>query len=61
MTENSKITMTESTKKILEEELDESCEELTDDELIQKVNASNKVAATMTESGKIKVRQVLNG
>jgi len=61
MAEDSKILMAESTKKVLEEELDESCDELTDEELIQKVNESKKVTATVNADGEIKVRQALNG
>lgn len=61
MLEDSKILMAESTKKIVEEELDESFDELTDEEVVAKVQESKKVVATMNESGEIKVRQVLNG
>ena len=61
MTEESKILIEESTKKVLEEEMDESYDELTDDEIMKKVNESKKVAATFNEDGEIKVRQVLNG
>lgn len=61
MTEDSKIIITESTKKVLEEEMDESFDELTDEELLKKVNESKKVTATMNADGEIKVRQALNG
>lgn len=59
--EKKKILISESTKKVLEEEFDESCDELTDEELMQKVNESKKVTATVSADGEIKVRQALNG
>lgn len=56
-----KILISESTKKVLEEEFDESFDELTEEELLQKVNESKKLAVTIGENGEIKVRQSLNG
>lgn len=58
---NSKILMTESTKKVLEDELDDEIEALSDEELLKIVQESKTVAATQDAEGKIKVRQVLNG
>lgn len=58
---NSKILMTESTKKILENELDDEIEALSDEELLKIVQESKTVAATQDAEGQIKVRQVLNG
>lgn len=58
---NSKILMTESTKKVLENELDDEIEELSDEELLKIVQESKTVAATQDAEGQIKVRQVLNG
>jgi len=61
MAKKNKILIAESTKKVLEEELDESYDELTDEELMQKINESKKVTATVDADGEIKVRQALNG
>lgn len=61
MTENTKILMTESTKKVLEDELDDEIEALSDEELLKIVQESKAVAATQDAEGKIQVRQVLNG
>lgn len=58
---NSKILMTESTKKVLENELDDEIEALSDEELLKIVQESKTVAATQDAEGQIKVRQVLNG
>lgn len=58
---NSKILMTESTKKVLENELDDEIEALSDEELLKIVQESKTVAATQNAEGQIKVRQVLNG
>lgn len=58
---NSKILMTESTKKILEDELDDEIEALSDEELLKIVQESKTVAATQDAEGQIQVRQVLNG
>ena len=58
---NSKILMTESTKKVLENELDDEIEVLSDEELLKIVQESKTVAATQDAEGQIKVRQVLNG
>lgn len=58
---NSKILMTESTKKVLEDELDDEIEVLSDEELLKIVQESKTVAATQDAEGQIKVRQVLNG
>lgn len=61
MTEDTKILMTESTKKVLEDELDDEIETLSDEELLKIVQESKTVAATQDAEGKIQVRQVLNG
>lgn len=58
---DSKILMTESTKKVLENELDDEIEALSDEELLKIVQESKTVAATQDAEGQIKVRQVLNG
>jgi uncharacterized membrane protein len=58
---DSKVMITESTKKILEEELDSKIDELSEEELLEKANASKKVVTSVTESGEVKIRQSLNG
>lgn len=58
---DSKILMTESTKKVLENELDDEIEALSDEELLKIIQESKTVAATQDAEGQIKVRQVLNG
>lgn len=58
---NSKILMTESTKKVLEDELDDEIEALSDEELLKIVQESKIVVATQDAEGQIQVRQVLNG
>ena len=58
---NSKVMITESTKKVLEEELDSKIDELSEEELLEKAKASKKVVTSVTESGEVKIRQSLNG
>lgn len=54
-----KIVMTESTRKVVEEAVG-SIEEMTEDEVIQKINESKKAVAKKTKKG-VKVKQSLNG
>jgi uncharacterized membrane protein len=61
MTEENKILITESTKKVIEDELNEKIEDLSDNELLKIVNESKTVVATQEKDGNIKIRQVLNG
>lgn len=61
MTEENKILITESTKKVIEDELNEKIEDLSDDELLKVVKESKTVVATQEKDGNIKIRQVLNG
>lgn len=56
-----RFVLTESTKQLLDETLEENYEELDDHVLIQKINATKKFVAKMTESGQIKVQMVLFG
>lgn len=58
--EKNKILMTESVKKLLEKEV-ENFEELDENELLEKINATNKMRAVFKESGEIEIKQVLNG
>ena len=61
MTEENKILINESTKKVIEDELNEKIEDLSDDELLKVVKESKTVVATQEKDGNIKIRQVLNG
>lgn len=58
--EKEKILMTESTKELVEKEI-ENFEELDEIELVAKINATKKMRAVFKESGEIEVKQVLNG
>lgn len=58
--EKEKILMTESTKELIEREI-ENFEELDEAELVAKINATKKMHAVFKESGEIEVKQVLNG
>lgn len=54
-----KIVMAESTRKVVEEVV-ENLDELTEDEAIQKINESKKAVAKKTKKG-VRVKQSLNG
>ncbi|MBO4622498.1 MAG: hypothetical protein J5691_01290 [Bacilli bacterium] len=55
-----KVIITESTKEVVEEAIGEKLEDLTEDEVVQKVNESKKAVAKKTRKG-VKVKQSLNG
>ncbi len=55
-----KVIITESTKEVVEEAIGEKLEDLTEDEVVQKVNESKKAVAKKTKKG-VKVKQSLNG
>ena len=55
-----KLIITESTKEVVEEAIGEKLDELTEDEVIQKINESKKAVAKKTKKG-VKVKQSLNG
>lgn len=59
--EKSKILMTEATRKIFEHELPGNVEEMDVYELVAKINSTKKLVAKLTESGEIKVKQILLG
>lgn len=59
--EDTKVLISESTMEVLKTELGEEVEELSEEELLKKVQESSKVVATKTESGKTQIRQSLNG
>lgn len=61
MTETKKIVMKEPVKKILEDDLKESLENLTEDEVIEKARTSNKVVLKFKENGQVQIKQVLHG
>ena len=55
-----RIIITESTKEVVEEAIGAPIEDLTEDEVIQKINESKKAVAKRTRKG-VKVKQSLNG
>lgn len=59
--EKSKILMTEATRKIFERELPKNVEEMDVHELAALINSTKKLVAKITESGEIKVKQILLG
>ena len=61
MSENSRFLMTESTEKLVKEVIKEDIEQLSDQEIIEKLKTSNKFVARITESGQIEIKQVLLG
>lgn len=56
-----KLSLTESTKKILEEEKIVIEEEDTTEEIIKKVSKSKKVVVKIKEDGSVAIKQSLNG
>ena len=61
MSENNRFLMTESTEKLVKEFIKEDIEQLSDQEIIEKLKMSNKFVARITESGQIEIKQVLLG
>ena len=59
-TPKKKVIITESTKEVVEEAIGEKLEDLTEDEVVRKVNESKKAVAKRTKKG-VKVKQSLNG
>ena len=59
-TPKKKVIITESTKELVEDVLGEKLENLTEDEVVQKVNESKKAVAKKTKKG-VKIKQSLNG
>jgi hypothetical protein len=56
-----KIVMTESTEKLVKEAIKVDLENMTEQEFIAAVNSVKGLTATLTESGEIKIRQILLG
>ena len=56
-----KIVMTESTEKLVKEAIEVDLENMTEQEFIAAVNSVKGLTATLTESGEIKIRQILLG
>lgn len=56
-----KVVLSESTKKVLEEEKVEIKEEDTAEEVVKKVNKTKKAVAKMHEDGSVDIKQSLNG
>ena len=59
--DTNKIVMAESTEKLVKESIQLDLENMTEQEFIQAINNVKGLVATLTESGEIKVRQVLLG
>lgn len=59
--DTNKIVMTESTEKIVKENINVDLENMTEQEFIQAINNTKGLVATLTESGQIKIRQILLG
>jgi len=59
--DTNKIVMTESTEKIVKENVSVDLETMTEQEFIAAINKVKGLTATMTESGQIKIRQILLG
>jgi len=59
--DTNKIIMTESTEKIVKENVNVDLENMTEQEFIQAINNTKGLVATLTESGQIKIRQILLG
>lgn len=55
------LKLTESTKKILEEEFNQDFDNLSEEEIVQKAKSSKKVTVSIKENGKTVIRQVLHG
>lgn len=58
--ENSNINMTKSTKKLFQKTFNESVENLSDEEILEKVKTSNDFVV-IKEGSTFKVKQVLKG
>jgi len=59
--DTNKIVMNESIEKTVKENITVSLEDMTEQEFIQAVNSIKGLNATLTESGEIKIRQILLG
>ena len=59
--DKNKIVMTESTEKLVKEAVKVDLENMTEQEFIAAVNSVKGLTATLTESGEIKIRQILLG
>lgn len=59
--DKNKIVMTESTEKMVKEAITVDLENLTEQEFVNAVNSVKGLNAVLTESGEIKIRQLLLG
>jgi len=59
--DKNKIVMTESTEKLVKAAVTVDLENMTEQEFIAAVNGIKGLTATLTESGEIKIRQILLG
>ena len=56
-----KVLITESTKEVIEDELEEKLDEMDEQELMKKINESKVAVAKRDKDGNIEVKQSLNG
>jgi len=56
-----KVLITESTKEVVEDELEEKLDEMDEQELMKKINESKVAVAKRDKDGNIEVKQSLNG
>ena len=59
--DTNKIVMNESIEKVVKESIKVDLENMTEQEFIQAVNQIKGLVTTLTESGEIKIRQLLLG
>jgi len=57
----SKVLITESTKEVVEDELEKKLDEMDEQELMKKINESKVAVAKRDKDGNIEVKQSLNG
>jgi uncharacterized membrane protein len=56
-----KVLITESTKEVVEDELEKKLDEMDEQELMKKINESKVAVAKRDKDGNIEVKQSLNG
>ena len=56
-----KVLITESTKEVVEDELEKKLNEMDEQELMKKINESKVAVAKRDKDGNIEVKQSLNG
>lgn len=61
MVNNKKVLITEATQAFVENELDEKLDDMSEEEVLAKVNSSKSAVAKLNEEGLVTVKQVLKG